>query len=199
MIVNNTFLTEDEYYDKLRMEVLDDNKFMASLNENVFGFTALALLAGFGGAMLAKTANGKRSKVKGFFKRIFGKKKELDFDAIKGKSVAKREEDKAKEFKNSLKDVFEAIDHSDWDEAEKLFKDSKYTENVDAIKAVALAIADKTGEPPLFIYPTGNDTYFLCKKILGMKYAKALAQSVLAALKQNKSYYKDVNDIDMNI
>ena len=199
MIVNNTFLTEDEYYDKLRLEVLDDNKFMASLNESVLGFTALALLAGFGGAMLAKTADNKQGKVKGFFKRIFGKKKSFDFDAVKGKSVVKREDEKAKEFKNSLKDVFEAIDHSDWDEAERLFKDSKYTDNADAVKAVALAITDKTGEPPLFIYPTGNDTYFLCKKILGIKYAKALAQSVLAALKQNKGYYKDVSDIDIDV
>ena len=199
MILNTNFLTEDEFYDKLRMEVLDDNKFKASINEGVLGFTAVALLAGLGGALLAKSSAKKEGKVKGFFKRIFGKKKEFDFDDIKGKAIVKRELDKAKDAEHKIPEVFDAIKHSDWDEAEMLFKKSVYTENTDVIKAVALAISDKLGEPPLYIYPSGNDTYFKCKQILGMKYAKALTQSVMAALKQNKGYYKDVKELDLDV
>ena len=92
-----------------------------------------------------------------------------------------------------MQSVFDAVDQGDWDEAEKNFKESRYTDNTDAIKVIALAITDKIGEPPLFVYPSGNETYFVCKKILGMKYAKALAQSVVVALKQNKGYYKEIN------
>lgn len=193
MILNTNFLTEEEYYNRLSIEVMDDNKFRASINEGILGFTGLAMLAGLGGALLAKSATNKHGKIRNFFKRIFGKKKKFDFDTIKGKAVVKRELDKSEEIKIVLQDVFTAIDHSDWDEAEKLFKDSRYVDDVNAIKAIALAITDKIGEPPLFVYPSGNETYFVCKKVLGMKYAKALAQSVLVALKQDKGYYKEIN------
>lgn len=193
MLLNTNFLTEDEYYDRMRMEVLDDNKFRASIDEGVLGVTGLVMLAGLGGALLAKSATKKHGKIRNFFKRIFGKKKNIEFDAIKGKAVVKRELDKEKEFKIMLKDVFNAVEQADWDEAERLFENSSLSDNPDAIKAVALAITDKLGEPPLFVYPSGNETYFVCKKVLGMKYAKALAQSVVVALKQDKSYYKEIN------
>ena len=201
MILNTNFLTEDEYYNKLKMEVLDEGVFGALLKgaATLLGYGGLTVFAGLGAALLANSAISKEGKINRFFRRIFGKKEDLDFDSVRGKAIVKREIDKSKELRNALKDVFDAIEHSDWDEAEKNFKNSKYVENPNAIKAVALAITDKVGEPPLFVYPSGNRTYFLCKKILGMKYAKALAQSVLAALKQNKGYYKDVNDIDMNV
>ena len=91
MILNNDFLTEDEYYDRLRLETLDDRKFDAAstISESVLGFTALALLGGFGGALIAKSVGNKKGKVKGFFKRIFGKKKEFDFDANKNRAGLK--------------------------------------------------------------------------------------------------------------
>ena len=201
MIVNNTFLTEDEYYNKLRLEVLDEGILGSILKgaATLLGYTGLTVFAGLGAALLAKSAVSKEGKVNRFFKRVFGKNKNLDFDSIKNKPIVKREDEKAKELKNALKDVFDAIEHSDWDEAERLFKSSRYVDNPDAIKAIALAITDKVGEPPLFVYPSGNETYFICKRILGMKYAKALAQSVLVALKQNKSYHNNVKELELDI
>ena len=194
MILNSNFLTEEEFYDRLRTETLDDQKFQ-TISESIagiLGFAGLALLGGFGGALISKMRENRKGKVKGFFKRIFGKKKQFDFDAIKNRSVVKREENKAKAAEERLPEVFKAIKMGDWDEAEMLFKKSNYTDNPEMIKAVALAISDKIGEPPLYIYPSGNETYFICKQILGMKYAKALTQSVMVALKQNKNYYKDI-------
>lgn len=201
MILNTNFLTEEEYYNNMKMQVLDEGIFSSLIKgaATLLGYSGLAVFAGFGAALLAKSAVSKEGKINRFFRRIFGKKKDLDFDAVKGRAVVKREIDKTKEFKNALQDVFNAIDHSDWDEAERLFKDSKFSENPDAIKVIALAITDKIGEPPLFVYPSGNETYFVCKKVLGMKYAKALAQSVLAALKQNKSYHEDVKRLDLDV
>lgn len=194
MILNSNFLTEEEFYNKMRIDTLDDQKFQV-ISESVasiLGFTGLALLAGFGGSLLSKTREGKRGKIRGFFRRIFGKKKEYDFDTAKNRAVVKRELDRAKTAEQRIPEVFEAIRHGDWDEAEILFKKSDYTENPEVIKAVALAISDKIGEPPLYVYPSGNETYFVCKQILGMKYAKALTQAVMAALKKNKEYYKEV-------
>ena len=201
MILNTNFLTEEEYYNNLRLQVLDEGILGSILKgaATLLGYSGLAVFAGFGAAMLAKSAVSKEGKINKFFHRIFGNKKNLDFDAIKGRAIVKREDDKAKELRTALQDVFNAVEHSDWDEAERLFKDSKYVENPDAIKAVALAITDKLGEPPLFVYPSGNETYFVCKKVLGMKYAKALAQSVLAALKQNKSYHENVKQLDLDV
>ena len=201
MILNTNFLTEDEYYDKLKMEVLDEGVLSTILSKaaSVLGYTGLTVFAGLGAALLARSAISKEGKINKFFRRVFGKKENLDFDAIKGKAVVKRENEKGKEYRTALQDTFNAINNSDWDEAERTFKASKYTENIDAIKTVALAITDKIGEPPLFVYPSGNETYFLCKKILGMKYAKALAQSVLAALKQNKSYHNDIKELDLDV
>lgn len=194
MELNTNFLTEEEYYNGLRKEVLDEGIIASILKgaATLLGYSTLTMFAGIGTAMLAKSALSKEGKINNWFKKIFGEKKNLDFDAIKGKSVIKREYDKADDMKEKLADVYTAIDNDDFDEAEKLFKSSKYTENIPAIKAVAIKLTDKLGEPPLFIYPQGNKTYFMCKKILGIRYAKALASSVLAALKQNKSYHKDI-------
>lgn len=197
MILNNDFLTEDEYYDRLRLETLDDKKFNAAstISESVLGFTALALLGGFGGALIAKSVGNKKGKVKGFFKRIFGKKKEFDFDANKNRAVVKREQDKIKIAEEKIPEVIKAIKMEDWDEAERLFDASKYTDNIDVIKAVIMAISEVIGEPPLFVYPSGNDTYFKCKKVVGMKYAKAAAQAVVVAMKQQKP----LSDIELNV
>ena len=197
MILNNDFLTEEEYYDRLRLETLDDNRF-SIISESVaglLGFTALALLGGFGGALIAKSHESKKGKVKGFFKRIFGKKKEFDFDTNKNRAVVKREQDKVKDAESKIPEVFKAIRMEDWDEAERLFDASKYTDNTDVIKAIIMTISEVVGEPPLFVYPSGNDTYFKCKKVVGMKYAKAAAQAVVVAMKQQKS----LNDIDLNV
>jgi len=197
MILNNDFLTEDEYYDRLRMETLDDSKFSV-ISESVaglLGFTALALLGGFGGALIAKSHESKKGKVKGFFKRIFGKKKDFDFDTNKNRAVVKREQDKAKIAEEKIPEVFKAIKMEDWDEAERLFENSKYSDNVEVIKAVIMAISEVVGEPPLFVYPSGNDTYFKCKKVVGMKYAKAAAQAVVVAMKQQKP----LSDIELNV
>lgn len=199
MDLNNNFLTEEEFYNNLRMEVLDDNRFQ-TISESVatiLGFSALALLGGFGGALIAKSRENKKGKIRGFFKRLFGKKKSFDFDTNKNRAVVKREQDKARIAQDRLPEVFDAIKHDDWDEAEMLFKKSNYTDNPEMIKAVAMAICDKLGEPPLYIYPTGNEAYFKCKQIVGMKYAKALTQAVIAAMRQNKSYNSIANvDID---
>ena len=195
MILNTNFLTEEEYYDKLRMEVLDEG-FLGTILKgaaSVLGYSGLTMLAGLGAVMIAKSTVSKEGKINKFFHRVFGKNNNLDFDAIKEKAVVRREINKAKDAEHKIPEVFEAIKHSDWDEAEMLFKKSGYTENTDVIKAIALAISDKLGEPPLYVYPSGNETYFKCKQILGIRYAKALTQSVMAALKQNKEYYKDVN------
>lgn len=201
MIVNTNFLTEEEYYNDLKTQVLNEGFFSALIKgaATLLGYSSLAVFAGFGIALLANSATSKEGKINKFFRRIFGKKRNLDFDAVKGRTVVKRETAKAGSYNEKLKEVYTAIENEDWDTAENLFKASKYTDDPGAIKAVALRITDKTGEPPLFVYPQGNMTYFLCKKILGMKYAKALTQSVLAALKQNKTYYKDVSDLDLNV
>lgn len=195
MEINTNFLTEEEYYDNLRKEVLDEGILSSILRgaASLLGYSTLTMFAGIGAAMLAKSAVSKEGKINNWFKRIFGSKKNLDFDAVKGKPVTKREYDKADDLKEKLADVYTAIEHDDFDEAERLFKASRYTEDIPAIKAVALRLTDKIGEPPLFIYPQGNRTYFACKKILGIRYAKALANSVLAALKQNKSYRQDID------
>lgn len=194
MITNTTFLSEDEYYNNIKMEVLNEGIFKTIIQgaATLLGYAGLFTFGWFGATLIAKSAVSKEGKINKFFRRIFGKKKNLDFDAVKGKPVVKRELAKAESYSERLKEVFNAIDAEDWDNAERIFKASRYTDDTEAIKAVALKITDKTGEPPLFVYPQGNNTYFLCKRILGMKYAKALAQSVLAALKQNKSYYQDV-------
>lgn len=199
MLLNDNFLTEDEFYDKMRMEILDDQKFQ-TISESVagvLGFSALALLGGFGGALIAKSRENKKGKIKGFFKRIFGKKSEFDFDANKGRAVVKREQDKAKEAQERFPEVFKAIKVGDWDEAEFLFKKSNYTDNPEMIKAVAMAICDKLGEPPLYVYPSGNEAYFKCKQIVGIKYAKAITQAVIAAMKQKKSYIS-IADADID-
>ena len=41
----------------------------------------------------------------------------------------------------------------------------------------------------MFVYPSGNEVYFNLKKVLGIKYAKAITDSVIAAMKTDKSYY----------
>lgn len=199
MILNNNFLTEDEFYDRMKMDILDDRKFQEAslISEGVLGITALALLAGFGGALIAKSSENKKGKVKSFFKRLFGKKKEFNFDSNEHRAAVKREQEKAKTAQARFPEVFKAIEMGDWDEAEKLFKDSNYTDNTEMIKAVAMAICDKLGEPPLYVYPSGNEAYFKCKKIVGMKYAKAITQSVLAAMKQNKGYVS-IADADID-
>ena len=199
MVVNNTFLTEDEYYDNLKMQVLDEG-FLGTILKGaatLLGYSGLAIFAGFGAAMLAKSAVSKEGKINRFFRRIFGNKKNLDFDAVKGRAVVKREEDKAKAAQARFPEVFKAIEMGDWDEAERLFKNSEYTDNPEMVKAVAMAICDKVGEPPLFVYPSGNEAYFKCKKIVGMKYAKAITQAVLAAMKQKKSYVS-IADTDID-
>lgn len=196
MILNSNFLTEDEYYDRLKLETLDDNKFQ-TISESVaglLGFTALAMLGGFGGALIANSKENKKGKIKSFFKRIFGKKKEFSFDANKNRAVVKREQDKVKDAESKIPEVFKAIRMEDWDEAERLFDSSKYTDNIDVIKAVIMAISEVVGEPPLFVYPSGNDTYFKCKKVVGMKYAKAAAQAVIVAMKQQKP----LSEIELN-
>ena len=199
MILNNDFLTEEEYYDKLMLDVLDDRRYK-TISESVatlLGFSALALLGGFGGALIAKSREKKQGKIKSFFKRLFGKKKEFDFDYNKKRAVVKREQDKAKSAEDKIPEVFRAIRMDDWDEAETLFKNSPYTDNVDVIKAVSMAICDKLGEPPLFVYPQGNEAYFKLKKIVGMRYAKAITQAVIVAMKQNKSY-NSIADADID-
>lgn len=199
MELNNNFLTEEEYYDGLRKQVLDEGIFSALIKgaANILGYGSLTLFAGIGAALLAKSAVSKEGKIHRFFKRIFGKKKNLEFDYYRNKGVAKREISRADDMSQKLSDVYKAIEKKDWDEVERAFKASDYKDNTDAIKAVALKITDATGEPPLFIYPQGNQTYFICKKVLGIRYAKALAQSVLAALKQNKSYYNEITKNDL--
>lgn len=197
MILNSNFLTEDEYYDRLKLETLDDSKFSV-ISESVaslLGFTALAMLGGFGGALIAKSRENKQGRIKGFFKRIFGKKKEFDFDTNKNRAVVKREQDKVKDAESKIPEVFKAIRMEDWDEAERLFDSSKYTDNVDVIKAIIMAISEVVGEPPLFVYPSGNETYFKCKKVVGMKYAKAAAQAVIVAMKQQKP----LSEIELNV
>lgn len=197
MILNNDFLTEDEYYDRLKLETLDDSKFSV-ISESVaslLGFTALAMLGGFGGALIAKSRENKQGRIRGFFKRIFGKKKEFDFDTNKNRAVVKREQDKVKDAESKVPEVFKAIRMEDWDEAERLFDASKYTDNIDVIKAIIMAISEVIGEPPLFVYPSGNDTYFKCKKVVGMKYAKAAAQAVVVAMKQQKP----LSDVELNV
>lgn len=191
MLLNTNFLTEEEYYNNLRLEVIDDQKFQV-ISESVasiLGFTALAMLAGFGGSLIAKSRENKKGKIRNFFRRIFGKKKNFDFDENKARAVVKREQEKAKSAEARFPEVFKAIKMGDWDEAERLFKNSDYTENTEMVKAVAMAICDELGEPPLYVYPSGNEAYFKCKKILGIKYAKAITQAVLAAMKQHKGYF----------
>ena len=199
MILNNDFLTEEEYYSKLMLDVLDDKRYK-TISESVatlLGFSALALLGGFGGALIAKSRENKKGKIRGFFRRLFGKKKSFDFDYNKKRAVVKREQDKAKSAEDKIPEVFRAIRMDDWDEAETLFKNSPYTDNVDVIKAVSMAICDKLGEPPLFVYPQGNEAYFKLKKIVGMKYAKAITQALIVAMKQNKSY-NSIADADID-
>lgn len=191
MLLNTNFLTEEEYYNNLRLEVIDDQKFQV-ISESVasiLGFTALAMLAGFGGSLIAKSRENKKGKIRNFFRRIFGKKKNFDFDENKARAVVKREQEKAKSAEARFPEVFKVIKMGDWDEAERLFKNSDYTENTEMVKAVAMAICDELGEPPLYVYPSGNEAYFKCKKILGIKYAKAITQAVLAAMKQHKGYF----------
>ena len=199
MLLNTNFLTEDEFYDNLRMEVMDDQKFnkTALISESTLGIVGLALLAGFGGALIARTRDNKKGKVRGFFRRLFGKKNKFDFDSNKQRAIVKREQEKAKAAQDRIPEVFRAIKEGDWDEAEFLFKKSDYTDNPDVIKAVAMAICDKLGEPPLYVYPTGNEAYFKCKQIIGMRYAKAITQSVIAAMRQNKSYVS-IADADID-
>lgn len=192
--LNTNFLTEEEYYDNLKRQVLDEGILSSLLKgaATILGYSTITMFAGMGAAMLARSAVSKEGKINNWFRKVFGSGKNLDFDAVKGRAIVKRESNKVDDFKEKLSDVFNAIEHDDFDEAEKLFKASKYTEDVSAIKAVALKLTDKLGEPPLFVYPQGNKTYFACKKILGIRYAKSLANSVLAALKQNKSYRQDM-------
>lgn len=193
--LNTSFLTEEEYYDNIRKEVLDEGFFGALIKgaATLLGYAGIGAFAGIGLAMIAKSTVSNHGKINNFFRRIFGKKKDLDFDAVKGRAVVKREISRSESFEDRLPEVYKAIGQEDWEEAEKLFKDSRYVDNPAAIKALAIKITDKVGEPPLFIYPQGNRTYFICKKIFGMRYAKALTQSVLAALKQNKSYTQDIS------
>ena len=199
MLLNNNFLTEDEYYDKLKLETLDDKRFsvISESVASILGFTALAMLGGFGGALIAKSHENKKGKVRGFFRKLFGKKKDFDFKSNEERAAVKREQEKVKSAEARLPGVFKAIRMDDWDEAERIFKNSNYTDNPEMIKAVAIAISEQTGEPPLFVYPSGNDTYFKCKKILGMKYAKALTQAVIVAMKQKKNIIS-INDVDID-
>ena len=197
MIINYKYHTKVEYHDRPKLQTKDESK-CSVISERVaslLGFTALAMLGGFGGALIAKSRENKQGRIRGFFKRIFGKKKEFDFDTNKNRAVVKREQDKVKDAESKVPEVFKAIRMEDWDEAERLFDSSKYTDNIDVIKAIIMAISEVVGEPPLFVYPSGNETYFKCKKVVGMKYAKAAAQAVIVAMKQQKP----LSEIELNV
>lgn len=187
MFTDEEILIEEEY----RKQLLDEGAFstIVTAAATALGYSSLTLFAGLGAALVVKSSVSKEGKIKKFFKKIFGKKRDIEFDDIKGKSVAKREIEKTEFYKERLHAVYKAIEAKDWDKAAELFKSSRYANDTDAIKAVAIKITEVVGEPPLFVGVNGNETYFIMKKILGMKYAKAMAQSVVTVLKRNSNYY----------
>jgi len=196
-MIDTIIITEEEYY----------NQIEDSLNEGVLGAAATALgyanltgLALFGGAILAKSAASKEGKIRKFLGKIFKRKDKLkSFEDFTGKPGSKREIAKAETWEDRMPEVFKAIKAQDWDEAAKLFQSGKYSDNEEAIKAIVIAVTDVTGEPPLFVYPSGNSTYFVLKKIIGIKYAKAATNAVLAVLKQDKNYYDGLKDQTLKV
>lgn len=194
-------ILEETYYNDLNKElVLSEG--VVSKAASILGYANIAGLAGLGAAMIAKSAISKEGKIRKFLSKLFKKNKPDDFEdfsKLKDKASSKRAITNADNWSVKLADVFKAIEMNDWDEASRLYKDGPYYGNEDAIKAIILKTTDVMGEPPMFVYPAGNETYFALKKIIEIKYAKAAAAAIVAALKQNKSYYNDLKNNNLAI
>lgn len=193
MLSENEIL-EEEY----RKQLLDEGIFANIMTKaaTALGYSSLTLFAGLGAALVVKSAVSKQGVIRKFFTKLFGKNKGIEFDEIKGRSVAKREIAKSQNFEDKLPVVYSAINKKDWDAAADAFKESKYSNDISAIKAIAIKIVEVVGEPPLFVGVNGNETYFILKKVVGMKYAKAISQSVVVALKRSA---KDFDKVELNI
>lgn len=190
---------EEKYYNDLSEKILNEGFFSNLLrgSATVLGYSNLFLFACLGGALLGKSAGSKDGKINKWFRKIFRKKpkdgeefpSELDFKSYKKKPATNRELEKAKEWEEKLPDLFNAIENKDWEKAKSEYQESRFFEDEELVRAIAIKIVETCGEPPLFVYPSGNEVYFNLKKVLGIKYAKAITDSVIAAMKTDKSYY----------
>ncbi len=174
---------EEKFYEEQRNEILNEGLFS-------IGLGALA------GALIARSAY--KGRIGRFFKKLFKKKDPVPYDSFKGKPSTKKEERNYDMMEDKLGDIFDAIEQKDWQEARKRYRNSKYFENDNAIKAIAMKITDVMGEPPMYIYPTGNQSYMALKTITNPKVGRAVSNAIVKALKANKSYYSDLSDIDID-
>ena len=168
---------EERFYEEQRQQ-LDEGLFS-------IGIGALA------GALIARSAY--KGKINRFFRKVFKKKDKVDLESYTGKPSVEREQRNLDTMEDKLSDVFEAIQRKDWQEARKRYRNSKYFENDNAIKAIAMKITDVMGEPPMYLYPTGNESYMALKTITNPKVGRAVSNAILKSLKANKSYYNDVD------
>lgn len=184
-------LEEENYYNGFQM--LNEAGFLATMTTaaKVLGYANIAGLSGIGAAMIIKSAK-KSEKLKKFLSKLFkGKKKEFEFNDINS-NKGKREIQTSENYAEKLKDIIESIKNNDFDEAKWRWEKGNWENDERAVKVVALELTEKLGEPPLYVYPSGNKCYFACKQIMGIKTAKALADSVVSAMVKNKSYYDDM-------
>lgn len=175
-------LIEEKFYEEQR-EII--------LNESFLGL-GLGALAG---ALIARSAY--KGRINRFFKKIFKKKEPAPVEEFESKASTRKEERNYSAMEEKLSDVFEAIENKDWQEARIRYRNSKYYENEDAIKAIAMKITDVMGEPPMYLYPTGNESYMALKTITNPRTGRAVSNAIIKALKTNKSYYKELKDIDI--
>lgn len=196
--MNENFL-EEQFYDDLRKELLDEGAFMnaATKAATILGCANITLFAGLGAALIAKSTVSKKGKIHKFFEKIFKRKSLKNFDLESAPASATKELDNFENMKTKLADVFKAIENKDADEARRLFKDSDYYDDADAIKAIAIKITDVYGEPPMYIYPSGNESYFALKTITNPKVGRAVSNAVLSALRRDKSYYSELKKQDL--
>lgn len=173
---------EEKFYEEQRRELLNEGLFS-------IGLGALA------GALIVRSAS--KGKINKFFKKLFKKKEPASMDSFKGKPSVKREERNYDDMETKLQEVFDAIEQKDWEEARARYRNSKYFENDDAIKAIAMKITDVLGEPPMYLYPTGNQSYMALKTITNPKVGRAVSNAIVKALRANKSYYDDLKNIDI--
>lgn len=187
-----------EMYEQKQIEELEES-FVSAITgaATVLGYSGLAGITAFGGAMLV--AGAKRiklgTKIKNFFKKIAGK--DIDYkkgtDKLKNKSGVKDAYDNYKHSATADKliDVLEAIKKRNYVDATREFRATGLTNNSEALRIVSLAVAEEFGEPPLYYISPGNQSYQFLKRIVGPQVAKAVSDSVIYALNKNKSYFTD--------
>jgi len=175
----------------------------------VFGYSLNVLIVGFGARLMfgdGGISNAVSSVVK-FFKRS-GKNvsrqdaekvvRKMNIDPVVDK-VDQQLKSEEKKFDQKFSDVVKAIENKNAEEALEQIKDLPLSlrKSPELNKLVVVKSSEAFDEPPIHFGNTGNETYMFIKKVLGIKEAKAAAETVKLALSKyakNLVEEKDANN-----